>query len=78
MQFLFNEVYLPHKGLLRNSLSAVYGIGISRASYLLSAVGVNKVLPIKSLTKHKFGLLASVMKKYWLIDASLQRLVIPV
>lgn len=73
MQFLFNEVFLPNKGLLKNSLSSIYGIGVERSNYLLNVVGVNEKLNIKKISKYKFGLLSSLIKKYMLVDSALRR-----
>lgn len=76
MQFLFNEVFLPNKGLLKNSLTSIYGIGLERSSYLLNTLGINQSLNIKKVSKYKFGLISSLIKKYMLVDSALRRYVI--
>jgi len=73
MQFLFNEVFLPNKGLLKNSLSAIYGIGVERSGYLLGTLGINQGLNIRKISKYKFGSVSSLIKKYMLVDSALRR-----
>lgn len=74
MQFLFNEVYLPNKGLFSNSLSSVYGIGPQRVLFLLNKIGINKAISVKKLSKYKYLLICSLIRKYMLVDSSLRRL----
>jgi ribosomal protein S13 len=74
MQFLFNEVFLPSKGLFRNSLSSIYGVGVQRGSYLMNSVGINLNLKTKKVSRYKYSILSSLIRKYILVDASLRRL----
>lgn len=74
MQFLFNEVFLPNKGRVVNSLKHIYGIGTQRANYLLNYIGLNRNLSIKSLSKYKYLCISSVIRKNLLVDSSFRRL----
>jgi ribosomal protein S13 len=74
MQFLFNEVFLPAKGLFKNSLSSIYGIGSQRGLSLINSVGVNMNLKTKKVSRYKFSILSSLIRKFMLVDASLRRL----
>lgn len=73
MQFLFNEVFLPTKGLFKNSLSSIYGIGSQRGLYLINSIGINSNLKTKKVSRYKFSILSSLIRKYMLVDASLRR-----
>lgn len=76
MQFLFNEVYLPHRGLLKHSLSSIYGLGIQRSTYLINTVGINDKLSTKKLSQYNYSIICSLVRKYMLVDSALHRLVI--
>lgn len=73
MVFVFNEVVLPKKGKVRIGLSSIYGIGLQRAGYLLTTLGINKQISIKRLSKYHFNMLSSVIRKYLLVDSAFRR-----
>jgi small subunit ribosomal protein S13 len=71
--FTFKELKLPSKGLTINVLSAIFGIGYMRASYLSSLIGLNLNLNLDQLTSYRFLLISCLLKKFFVLETGLKK-----
>ena len=72
MLYILN-VILPTKRNFRNSITALYGIGRTRAEKLASLLGLHPFTKIETVTQRQLNRLGTLIEKSFLTDFELKR-----
>jgi ribosomal protein S13 len=71
--YVFGEVNLNLKKDIRCSLMGIYGIGFFRSHFLLSSVGLSKLLKMKNLSYFFYRVLVFLLRFTYLTDIELRQ-----
>jgi ribosomal protein S13 len=70
--YKFRDTPLQFNRRVRDSVSAVYGLGFERASYVCDLLGLGASLNINSLNRYFYELMANIMKYNYFLDDRLK------
>lgn len=71
--YIFKEVKFASKGLISSNFSRIYGLGYSKAFYLLEKFGFNRLAKVNSLNLYRFNSLTFFLKKFFMTENVLKR-----
>ena len=74
MLFTFKDVNFNENQILSFSLNKIYGIGLSRANYIRSTVGLSYNCKFSYINEYLYFLITFLLKEYYGTDVYLKRM----
>jgi small subunit ribosomal protein S13 len=74
MVYKYKDKILYLRGNLSNSLSGIYGIGTTKASFLLDAMGVSKSFKINYMNSYFFNCIVILIKTRYCLEERLKEI----
>src|SRR6185295_8841485 len=72
MIYKYKDKVLYLRGSLVNSLSGIYGIGMTKASFLLESLGLSKNFKINYMNSYIFNCIVILIKTKYCLEARLK------
>lgn len=72
--YKYKDTKLYLRGNLINSLSAIYGLGVARATFITEALGIARNLKINYLNSYYYNCILTLLKSRYILDYRLKEL----
>jgi small subunit ribosomal protein S13 len=70
--FKFKDTSLPYNCRLRDSLTAVYGVGYQKSSYICDSLGLGSTFNINYLNNYFYEAIIASFKNFYILDDRLK------
>jgi ribosomal protein S13 len=72
--FKFKDTNLPFNRRLRDSLTAIYGVGFQKSSYICDTLGLGLTFNINIMNSYFYEVIVTFLKYYYILDDRLKSL----
>lgn len=73
--FKFKDTNLPFNRRLRNSLTAIYGVGFQKSSYICDTLGLGLTFNVNIMNSYFYEAIVVILKYYYILDDRLKSII---
>lgn len=73
--FKFKDTNLPYNCRLRDSLTAIYGVGFQKSSYICDTLGLGLTYNVNLMNSYFYEAIVVFLKYYYIVDDRLKNII---
>jgi len=73
--FKFKDTNLVYNCRVRDSLTAIYGVGFQKSSYICDSLGLGLTFNINLINNYYYDAIVVMLKYYYIVDERLKNII---
>lgn len=73
--FKFKDTNLVYNCRLRDSLTAIYGVGFQKSSYICDSLGLGSTFNINLMNSYYYDAIVIILKYFYIVDERLKNII---